>query len=301
MVFPGERINTAFYNDQMHAATGLLPAAFAEPRGEIATPDRQQLFFGLQTANYQHRITEPWRDAKAGSLGTAQFYKAFTLLPPKASDIPANSGTSAVVVNFISGGAAMLEKTVGMGRVVQFASTASARWTDLPVRPVFLPLVHRTLGHILARQEERLNTRAGTVFSYALKSDAAGRTYALTPPGGTAAPGAVELKDGTPFLEAQDTSLAGTYSASFTDEPEKPLRFAAYTDPAESDLRQVPAADLKTLGTVAQVTQWSPGADLKKSLQTERTGTEIWLWIAIAALALAVAELLLGNRWSRSK
>lgn len=301
MVFPGERINTAFYNEQMHATTGLLPAAFTELRGEIAPPDRQQIFFGLQTSNYQHRITEPWRDAKAGSLGTAQFYKAFALLPPKVSDIPADTGTAAVVVSFISGGAAMMEKTIGMGRVVQFASTASARWTDLPVRPVFLPLIHRTLGHILARQEERLNARVGTVFSYALKPDATGRSYTLTPPGGTATPGAVEFKDGLPFLETQDTSLAGTYSVQFADEPDKPLRFAAYTDPSESDLRPVSAADLKSLGTVAQVTQWSPGVDLKKSLKTERTGTEIWLWIAIAALTLAILELLLGNRWSRSK
>ncbi len=301
MVFPGDRINTAFYNDRMHSGTGLLPAAFAEPRGEIAPPDRQQTFFGLQTANYQHRITEPWRDANAGSLGAAQFYKAFTLLPPKASDIPASTGGGAVVVSFIAGTPAIMEKTVGMGRVVQFASTASARWTDLPVRPVFLPLIHRTLGHILARQEELLNTRAGAAFSYALKTDAANRSYALTAPDGKAKPGAVELRDGVPLITVADTSLAGAYSAVFADEPEKPFRFAAQADPAESDLRSVSAADFKALETVTQITRWTPGADLKKSLQTERTGTEIWLWLAVATLALAVAELLLGNRWSRSR
>ena len=267
IVFPGERISTAFYNDRMHTALGLLPAAFAEPHGELATPEKAQAFFHLQSANYAHRITEPWRDAKAGSLATPQFYRAFTLLPPKKSDVPGDTGLPSVVLDFASGTPAVMEKTFGAGRVVQFASTASARWNDLPVRPVFLPLIHRTLGHLLARSEDRLNVRAGVPFS-------AGKI---------------------------DTSLAGSHTAPAADSEAKPTRFAVFTDPAESDLRSLSTADLKTLESVAQIIPWAPGADLRKSLQTERTGTEIWLWFAVLALTLAVAELVLGNRWSRSR
>ncbi len=301
IVFPGDRISTAFYNDRMHSELGLLPAAFAEPRGEIAPPDRQQAFFHLQAANYSHRITEPWRDPKAGSLATAQFYRAFTLLPPKAGDVPGNSGVSSAIVNFAEGSPAIMEKSFGFGRVVQFASTAGTRWTDLPVRPVFLPLIHRTLGHILARQEERLNARAGTVFSYAVKPDLADKRYTITAPGDTSQPGVVVLKDSSPFVTATDTARAGSYSTLFADDAEKPLRFAVYSDPAESDLRSLSTVDLKSLESVAQIIPWSPGVDLRKSLQTERTGTELWLWFAATALLLAIAELVLGNRWSRSK
>jgi hypothetical protein len=301
LVFPGERISTAFYNDRMHTELGMLPAAFAEPRGEIAGSDKQQTFFHLQSGNYGHRITEPWRDPKAGTLGTAQFYKAFTLLPQKASDVPGKTEAAVAVVSFASGAPAILEKTFGMGRVLQFASTASARWTDLPVRPVFLPLIHRTLGHILARQEERLNTRAGTMFSYAAKPDLANRRYTVKTPSGATIPGAVEAKDGAPFVQLSETASSGAYAANFPDDSEKPLRFAVYSDPAESDLRSITATETKTLESVAQITKWAPGVDLKKSLQTDRSGKELWLWVALLALVLAVAELVLGNRWSRSK
>ncbi len=301
LVFPGERISTAFYNDRMHGELRLLPAAFAEPRGEIATPDKEQTFFHLQSAGYTHRITEPWRDPKAGSLSTPQFYRAFTLLPPKAGDVPADSRAASVVLNFASGTPAIMEKSFGMGRVVQFASTASARWTDLPVRPVFLPLMHRTLGHILAGQEERLNVRAGTVFSYAAKQDLGNRSYVIATPGNGSVTGVVEDKDGTHFVSTGSTAVAGAYTTTFAEDSDKPLRFAVFSDPSESDLRGTSAADIKVMETVAQVTQWSPGVDLKGSLQTDRTGTEIWLWFAVLALAVAVAELVLGNRWSRSK
>jgi hypothetical protein len=295
LVFPGDRINEAFYNDKMHAESGLLPAAFAQPRGEIAPPDKQQAFFHLQSSYYKHRITEPWRDPKSGSLGTAQFYKAFTLLPPKASDVPGGTARGVEVVNFDNGAPAILEKPFGNGRVIQFASTASTRWNDLPVRPVFLPLVHRILGYILSRDEDRLNTRAGAAFHYELKPALANRRHVITTPDGTILAGA------SASITTAETSFAGAYHVSFPDDDERPVRFAVYSDPAESDLRNMPATDLKTLESVAQVIPWAPGVDLKKTLQTERSGTELWRWVALLALALAVAETLLGNRWSRSK
>jgi hypothetical protein len=301
IIFPGERISTPFYNDRMHTELGLLPAAFASTRGEVMAGEPTQKFFHLQSKDYAHRITEPWRDPKAGSLGTPQFYKAFTLLPPRASDVPAHGGTMTTVLNFAEGAPAVLEKTHGMGRVVQFASTASARWNDLPVRPVFLPLMHRTLGHILASSEERLNARAGTPFSFALKHGTAARGGVVSTPAGASMPGTVVGKDDASFFTVPETTLAGRYSVQFPDDADKPLRFAVFPDPAESDLRNLSSADLKTLESVAQISHWSPDADFRKALQTARTGTELWLYVAIAVLILAIAELILGNRWSRSK
>ena len=49
----------------------------------------------------------------------------------------------------------MMQRTFGRGRVIQFASTADTLWNDLPVRPgIFVPLMYRTLGTLVARQNE---------------------------------------------------------------------------------------------------------------------------------------------------
>ena len=305
IVFPGSRLSATFYNDRMHSERAMLPAAFGAIRGEAVDEtkaERPQTFFRLQTKDYAHRIVEPWKDPQSGTLGTAQFYRVYTLVPPKKSDVPGDVGPPAVVLSYADGEPAVMERAFGFGRVVQFSSTADAGWSDLPVRPVFLPLMHRTLGHLLARQEERLNVRTGSPFTYAVAADMAGKDVAIVEPGGKkegARGKAIELKNNIPLIEYADTFTGGAYEARFGDEGK--LRFAAYADPAESDLHEMPGADATTLAEFVQMIRWTPSMDLRNQLQHERTGTELWLAIALAVLLLAIAETVLGNRWSRSR
>ena len=186
----------------------------------------------------------------------------------------------------------------------EFASTADTAWSDLPVRPVFLPLMHRTLGALLARQEEQLNVRPGTVFSHLVDRLHVGHEVTIVEPGAkkeTTRPQLLELKNQLPLLEYSGTALGGRYDVFFAEEIRDKLCFAAAPDPKESDLHEWPASDWQTLTDLAPVIHWTPSVDLRALLQRERTGTEFWSALALAALALAAAETFLGNRWSRSR
>jgi|GEM_PF-264952 len=351
MVFPGNRISAQFYNDQLFRAHALLPAEFGPPRGDLPpenSADRPKEFFTLQSKDYTHPIVEPWRDPKSGTLSTAQFYRAFILkrpppaaapnnvaasgssrtdLPPTAStssnsptpsaplDASPENTTTATILTYSDGTPAIMERTADFGRVVQFSSTADAGWNDLPVRPVFLPLIHRTLGYLLARQEERLNLRTGTLFSYGLPPDLTGKEVLINGAASGSSrtnpsshdPAArpthlrIQLKSGTPVLEFPDTLAAGPYEARFQDDAHPPLRFAAAPPPTESDLTPLSTADTRLLASTAQLIPWTPTTDLRAQLTHARTGTELWLPFALCVLCLATAETLLGNRWSRSK
>ncbi len=307
LVFPGSRISVPFYNGLLLGERGLLPAAFGTVRGENfdeTKAERPDKFFRLQAKDYVHRIVELWKDPASGSLGSAQFYRAFTLQPAKQSDVPGDAGLPAVVLSYADGEPAVMERPFGLGRVVQFSSTADGAWNDLPVRPIFLPLMHRTLGFLLERSGDRLNIRAGTPFTHPVAAERAGKNYTVTEPGGK--PGAarthtVMVKNVTPQIEQADTSAAGVYAVRFTEETGNAVRFAAASDPGESDLHELSAADLTALGTVARVIRWTPDADLRGQMERERNGTELWLPIALLAIGLVVAETLLGNRFSRAK
>ena len=109
------------------------------------------------------------------------------------------------------------------------------------------------------------------------------------------------VKNGTPQIEQADTSVSGAYAVHFTDEAGTAVRFASASDPAESDLHELSAADLTALGTVARIVRWTPDADLRGQMERERNGTELWLPFALLAIGLVVVETLLGNRFSRSK
>jgi hypothetical protein len=307
LVFPGSRISVPFYNGLLLGERSLLPAAFGPVRGENldeTRAERPDKFFRLQAKDYAHRIVELWKDPASGSLASAQFYRAFTLQPAKQSDVPGDAGLPAVVLSFADGEPALMERPFGLGRVVQFSSTADGAWSDLPVRPIFLPLMHRTLGFLLARTGDRLNVHAGTPFTHTVTAERAGKSYTVTEPGakpGTSRTRTVMAKSGTPQIEEADSSVAGAYAVHFTEETGNAVRFAAASDPGESDLHELSTADLTALGTVARIVRWTPEADLRGQMERERNGSELWLPFALLAIGLVVAETLLGNRFSRSK
>ena len=307
LVFPGSRISVPFYNGLLLGERSLLPAAFGPVRGENfdeTRAERPDKVFRLQAKDYAHRIVELWKDPASGSLASAQFYRAFTLQPTKQSDVPGDAGLPAVVLSFADGEPAVMERPFGLGRVVQFSSTADGAWNDLPVRPIFLPLMHRTLGFLLARTGDRLNVRAGTPFTHTVTAERLGKSYIVTEPGakpGTSRTRTVMVKSGAPQIEQADSSVAGAYAVHFTEETGNAVRFAAASDPGESDLHELSAADLTALGTVARIVRWTPEADLRGQMERERNGTELWLPFALLAIGLVVAETLLGNRFSRSK
>src|SRR6185295_7576264 len=108
-------------------------------------------------------------DPNAGTLSSVRFYRAHDFIPvayKKAGDKSIEeSGAPQAVVKFSHGTPAMIEHTYGLRRVLLFASTADTAWNDLPVRPAFVPLIHRALGSIVQRQDEGLNLRVGEKFS----------------------------------------------------------------------------------------------------------------------------------------
>jgi hypothetical protein len=104
-----------------------------------------------------------------------------------------------------------------------------------------------------------------------------------------------------PLVRHEQTELAGAYRVQFPEDSAADFCFAVQTDPAESPLRELPASDLRALSEAVPVFRWSPGADLRMTIQQERAGTELWIPVLIVVLGLAVAETVLGNWWSRSR
>ena len=150
LIFPGGRISTTFYNEKLFSERGWLPAAFGVARGNA---EQQENFFHLQSKGYEHPIVSIWKDPASGNPATANFYRAFGLEVEK-TDVPkAGVGAPAVVLNYDDGTPAVMERTWGYGRVIQFSSTADSAWNDLCIRPIFVPLIHRILGSGVTRHD----------------------------------------------------------------------------------------------------------------------------------------------------
>jgi hypothetical protein len=206
-------------------------------------------------------------------------------------------------LKYADGMPAVMERTWGLGRVVLFSSTADTAWNDLPVRLSFVPLMHRTLGSIVQRQDEGLNIRVGEKFARRLGMEYLDKDATFLKPRQTDAMRdlrRVDMINGWPMLQYDQTDLGGVYDASVV-EPSLSLKFAAQPDPSESSMEELSPAQITMLKSVANVISWTPNFSLKGMVEKDRSGLEFWLPIVIAALMVGLVETFLGQWFSRSK
>jgi hypothetical protein len=298
VVFPGPAASAPAYNRELLDRAKLLPATLGDPRGQAG---QETEFVTLQAKNFEHSIASLWNDPAAGSPASAHFYRRFQLVAPTD---PANNG--AVVLRYADGSPAVMERPVGLGRVVLFSSTADTSWCDLPVRPgIFVPLVQRVLGSIVARQDEALNVGVGRSIVYRVPLDTIGRDVTVNGPGGIRDIRRVELLDGAATVQFDQTPLAGAYGVTIAapaGEQPTNLLFAVQADSRESRLDALSDDDLKSLQTVAQITRWDAATSLDQPIRSSvRGGAELWGTLAMIALFLAAGEAVLANWFSRAK
>ena len=187
--------------------------------------------------------------------------------------------------------------------MVLFSSTADTAWNDLPVRLAFVPLVHRTLGSLVQRQDEGLNIRVGEKFSRRVNAEVLDKDALIFKPRQTDALRdfrRIELVNGWPLLQYDQTDLAGVYDVNVTDPP-LALKFAAQPEASESSLEEISPAQRMTLRSVANMIDWGPNLSLRNLVEKERSGIEFWLPIIVLVLLLAMVETFLGQWFSRAK
>ncbi len=321
VIFPGSNMQASFYNEKLGKKWRFLPAQFVGPFGDASQDER---FFTLQDKDFTHPIARLWSDPASGSPASAHFFRAYEL---KATDSAATTrpegdevGEPRTVLRFadtpkngeLAGKPAVMERSWGMGRVVQFASTADTAWNDLPTRTpgVYLPLLDRVMGAVVRRQDEGLNVRVGERFVRQMPGELIGRDAIITPPRHPAdQPKDARKIEASPrtrmaTLAYDQTNRSGAYDVSITAEPPVRLAFAAEPDPMESSLQTIAPEQRKTLGESAHVVSWTgagAGAEFAAEVEKERIGTEFWMSLAIAALVLAAAETFLSQWFSESK
>ena len=200
--------------------------------------------------------------------------------------LEAPRGGAEVPLVFSDGTPALVVGRAGAGRVALLATSLDESWSDLPLRPGFLPLVARLLREVAptVRGPEQ------PIFP--------GETLPLAlPPGAsrlvvTRPDGERESFDGASPIVVRATSLAGAYRVEVADRGgtlrDAPrLAFVAAAPASESDLAPGPA-----LGGRGSRNEPRTGATrVKRSLAP-------WLFLSVGLLA--VAEGALRLRWRRA-
>lgn len=122
-----------------HLLTGLLagpvPGPGAEPPGSGAAPGDGARSWSVTAV--RHPLFAAF-GGLAGALGQVRFRRTVRF----------DAGQGRVLAVFSDGTPALLERAVGRGRVLLFASDLNNVWNDFPRQPTFVPFVHEALRYL---------------------------------------------------------------------------------------------------------------------------------------------------------
>ena len=203
---------------------------------------------------------------------------------------PELDSTARVLASFGDGGPAVLERTIGAGRVLFWTTSVDLDWTDLPIRTAYLPLVHRTLRYLAQRgSSSSLYAEVGALMRLDLSGLGVERVEIAGPD---------DRRWSLP-VEGDAVALAppraGVYSVSLVKggvtTPAPELTFAANAPLVEATLDAV-ADDFVATWTTAASEGFVTGA----GEDVEANRRRVWPALLLVALFMLYLESLLSVR-----
>lgn len=292
LLFPHEQQQTADLNALLAALGGGRFAAMSGTPGAgttIATFDQVDLEHPL----FEGVLAQP-QGQRTPTVERPTIYAAMGYTP--------GTGTEQTLVGLTTGTPFLQELRHGDGSVLVQTVAPDLRWSDLPVRGLFLPLLYRTLAYLSASGavqgeaftlgeggELRLGGVGGTTAVALVSPD--GETF--TPLQRTL-PGAILVQTGT------EMQTPGVYEVKAGDVLLR--RIAFNLDARESDLTPFSASEAQArlqqaLGREVAVLDGSSPQRLTEALTAQRTGAEVWNVFLVLALVCLVAEMLVARQW----
>ena len=109
----------------------LLPVQLVE-RNFVRQQDKP--FTSITEVNWEHPIFFIFQDLHKAAVASTQFYSYWRMSPRQDATI---------LARFDEGDPALVEKAVGKGRIIVFASSLDPVWTDFPLRSAYVPFWYR--------------------------------------------------------------------------------------------------------------------------------------------------------------
>lgn len=266
LLAPGDRVTPDVFNRQFAA---VAPATI-QSQGQLGLDD----YLVIADFDRRHPILSP-----LNSDWSARFQNHWSLLADEQSD---------VLMQFDNTEPALLERSVGQGNVIMFASALDLEWNNLALQGLFLPFVHETLRHLVQQNPKQRAYQVGD----SLNLDPAGTAQTI------------EARDaaGNALQFAQDgfittATIPGMISANIDGNP---VRFAVNSLPEESNFSRTPVANLYD-----QIINPDTEPNQSREVRTAQLIEElerpqrVWWWILCLVMLLIIAEALVANRTYR--
>ena len=257
--------------------SSLLPARLIE-RNFVRGKNKS--FTSITEVNWEHPIFAVFRDAHKAAIGSTQFFSYWRLEP--ASD-------ASVLARFSEGDPALVERSIGKGKVLVFASSLDPIWTDFPLRSAYVPFWYRMAQYTAGWQPRPSTHQVSQVIpveSSSQETEGTSGSWNLIDPEGQRVLGLDERHPD--FVQLKMPGHYEVRSQKRTD------WIAVNTPPQESDLRGITLEEFQAVFVPVQSRVEEAG--LAPSIQERDQLQSLW-WIFLLTAAMVFwAESLVANR-----
>lgn len=259
----GDQVEAEAYNERLGR---ILPLPLHLPKTAAEAGDEEKRGARFSGLALDHPALRVFSGVGIEGFSAARTSRYFLLQPGEEAR---------VLASFDDGAPALVEREIGAGRVMLFASTADRDWSDWAIQTSFLPAMQQIASHLSRSLDERKETSAQVGSEHGIPAAEVARVEA---------PDRKEL----PFTSGEDgvrvkverPGIHRVWTDGEGGARERPeLAFASWLDPEASDTRRLDPDELRALfGAGNARVQASPDA---------KRGRDTPLWSLFLLLGVA--------------
>ncbi|MGE0374676.1 MAG: BatA domain-containing protein [Planctomycetaceae bacterium] len=268
---------------------GLMPVQLVRVVGNDGT-DAEPFRFADPEAG--HPLTRAFAGNPRAGLTTANISRYVEMRIPKDS-------TARTALAFSHGAPAIIEHTLGAGRVLLVTTSLDDRWGSWALWPSFLPMMHEFVEYV-TRGQAAEQTLVGQPLRVPWPDlELLGPTATLRRPDGRTSTLRPTDADQNVEIVIDDTSQRGIYALTSVPAGDRVALFAVNIDPRESDLQTVQDDEwqaaipegipVELAGSTAAAPAARPG--------TDQAGMDSWLLVAVLVLLLVEQVMAWNGRY----
>jgi hypothetical protein len=289
----GDNVKPEAYNQMNEKIQGgLLPLPLLDVRAPAEGEHRESWHIGFLDKKHPalaHLIDPP-------SIYTSVLvYKHVRMDPGK------NGGGASILARLDDGEPLLASKTVGSGTVTMLGTSGHVNWTNMPVRPIFVPFLARYTFDLSGAEQARHQGLAGVPIVLQFKDEIRPLGVEVVPPSGETIRLSTRDEQGNKgqAFRFADTHDVGIYTFHLLQAVSaKQIAYAVNVNPEEAESAKIAPQELKDLVAPMPVIYAENVDDLTKTFDLLRHGKSLLGTALIIVLVILVFETLVSNRLS---
>jgi len=282
MVFPGDQADPAWYNKQMAGDPRLLPMKL------ISLMNAVEGGVNVQSESYTHPALQMFNESEHGDLSTiraTRWYRIGRVNEDSDQDVR-------ILARWRKDNPFLVETSVKDGRVIMSSVPADSDWTNMPARPVYVPLMQQLVTYLTSTAEPPRNVQVGDPLVAFLPEKLVDETVTLNGPEDHSEE--IEVKEGANrgVVRFTETDKPGVYTIKH-EKLEEDYHFVVNASRAESDLERLSDEQIKASVDTMGGKEVSNASEYASINEKRRFGTEMWPMIALLVLGLLFIEIML--------